>query len=213
MAGGVGPYELTSAPHTEIDQFLTVGSEATGTPENLQGLWWMDGNPLADEVVSFASAQYEKTYEDGEFIGWTVTIPVYDEGIWSWHDTGMGRLLYNLVRHKQLTYVGLFNKDFTFGQISPVIKVFPGLPDVKIPQSMLVDFTMTQVAQDEWRRDSVLLGAPSSYRFRRIVDGSGQRLPAWDEYVAAIEDRGPENALLPVCQKDDGSVLPTACAR
>ncbi len=208
-----GQYSLESVAHQDIDQYLTIASAATGTPENLQGLWWMDGNPLADEVVSFAGLDFEEIIEDGELVGYRTEIPVYDEGIWSWHDSVAGRLLYGLVLTQRLVYVGVFNPDFTYGEVTPTIRPLSFLPTVTIPRSMLVDFTMTQVTEDEWSRDSVILGQASSYRFRRIVDGSGKRLPAYDAYVQAIEERGPANALLPYCKKDNGTVLPTACAR
>lgn len=212
-AAFAGQYALESVPHEDIDQYLTIGSDATGTPENLQGLWWMDGNPLADEVVSFAGTSFEEIIEDGELVGYRTEIPVFDEGIWSWHDTLAGRVLYGLVLTQRLVYVGVFNTDFTYGEVTPTIKPLSVLPTVTIPRSMLVDFTMTQVNEDEWSRDSIVFGQASSYRFRRIVDGAGNRLPAYDDYITAIDSRGPANALLPYCKKDEGSVLPTACAR
>ena len=207
------PYSLESVPHEDIDSYMTIGSDETNTPKNLQGLWWMDGNPLPDEVVSFASAQIEAIEEDGEIVGWEAYIPVYDEGIWTWHDSLAGRALYRAVEKNNLVYRGIFNADWTFGQVTPNVRLFSVLPNLNIPQSRLLDFSMTQVTENEWRRDSVLFGGESSYRFRQIVDGEGNRLPAYDEYVQSIKDRNIGDALMPVCTKDDGEFLPTSCAR
>ncbi|SME96530.1 hypothetical protein [Pseudobacteriovorax antillogorgiicola] len=205
-------YDLMSVSHEEIDQYLIAGSDDTGTPRNLQGLWWMDGNPLADEVVSFSSARIEAIEEAGNVIGYKAYIPVYDEGIWSWHDSFSGRSLYRAVEKNQLVYQGIFNTDFSYGDVTPIIKPFGVFPEVEIPQSMLLNFSMSQVSDNEWSRDSVIFGQESSYRFRQIVDGEGNRLPAWDDYLISIEARDVGNALLPVCTRDNGPVLPTSCA-
>ncbi len=206
-------YEFASVPHANIDQYLVVGSEATGTPENLQGLWWMDGNPLADEVVSFAGVDFEEIIEDGTLVGYRAEIPVYDEGIWSWHDTLAGKFLYSLVLIQRLVYVGIFNADLTYGEVTPTIRPLTVLPKVEIPRSMLIDFTMSQVTDDEWSRDSVLFGQSSSYRFRRIVDGDGNRLDTYDDYVTSISERGLKNAFLPYCKNDNGLEIPTKCVK
>jgi hypothetical protein len=209
------PYRFLSVPHVDIDQYLTPATEEMGIPKNLQGLFWMDGNPLADEVVSFASAHFIPIEENGQIQGYEAWIPVYDEGIWSWHDTLQGRLAYAGVRRSNLIYHVVFNPDFTTGRIIPVAKVLPvpAAPGLEIPQSMLVDFDMTLVNPDEFRRDSRLLGLPHMYRFRRIVDGEGRRLAAYDDYVASIKARGLVNALLPVCKNNRNLTLPTSCAR
>ncbi|RZA23948.1 MAG: hypothetical protein EOP10_11330 [Proteobacteria bacterium] len=39
-------YEFLSVPHSDVDQYLTIGSDETQTPESIQGLWWLNGNPL-----------------------------------------------------------------------------------------------------------------------------------------------------------------------
>ncbi|MBC7658268.1 MAG: hypothetical protein H7249_01015 [Chitinophagaceae bacterium] len=204
------PYELRSVPNDQVDTHMAIGSDATNTPPNLQGLWWMDGNPLADEVVSFASTSWSDTVENGQIVAHTAVIPVYDQGIWAWHDSKPGRALYNAVYDFHLVYQLTFNLDYTFGQVIPVIKPIPFLPSVDIKSSVFVDFTMTQVNDNEFRRDSILAGKHSSYRFRRIVDANGVRLPAFDEYLQKAEVK---NILLPYCKTDKSGELPTACAQ
>lgn len=209
-AAFAGKYELISVPHDEVDSHLTIGTDATGTPKNLQGLWWMNGNPLADEVVSFAGAQWQEIVEDGEVVGYSGTLPVFDEGVWSWHHSHAGHFLYGAVLAHRLVYVAKFNKDFTQGVVLPRIKPLGVLPTLTIPPSMLVEFTMTQVDENEFSRDSIVLGVPSRYRFRRIVDADGIRLPAFDEYLEKVE---VPNALLPICKNNTSETLPTSCAR
>ena len=206
-------YSLTSVPHSEIDSYLTIGSEASGTPENLRGLFWMDGNPLPDEVVSFAGAHFSPILKKGDIVGYEAWIPVYDEGIWSWHDTLSGRLLYAAVRRVNLRYHLIFNIDFTRGKVIPVVRPLPHTPGLEIPQSMLLAFDMVMVNRDEWRRDSRIAGLPHCYRFRRIVDGDGNRLANFEDYEDSIRARGLSNALVPVCNDNSRFKLPTACAR
>jgi len=212
FAADIGNYMLQSVPHADIDQYLPLGNDSTGTPDNLQGLWWMDGNPLADEVVSFASATFVPVYGENGEVSYATTLAVYDEGVWTWHDSPAGRLLYDVVNRTKLTYYGVFNADFTFGQVTPIITPLPEGAPVALPPSMIVDFTMTKVAPDEWSRDSILLGKKYTYRFRRIVDGQGRHLPAWDDYIAYIGKNALENAIVPFCMiQSTVKTYPTAC--
>ncbi|RZA25132.1 MAG: hypothetical protein EOP10_07785 [Proteobacteria bacterium] len=204
-----GKYKLKSVPHADLDQYLVPGSDATNTPTAVQGLWWLNGNPLPDEMLSLASAKWTEILEDGEVVGYQAAIPVYDEGIWAWHDSSAGRLLYNVVLKSKLTYYAKFNLDFSFGRITPVLQPIGFIPGIEIPSSMLVDFTMTKVSEDEYLRESIVLGQKQTYRFRRVVDGNGNRLPAYDEFVNKAE---VPNALLPICDLE-GDALPTRCAK
>ncbi|MES2745190.1 MAG: hypothetical protein EOP04_07015 [Proteobacteria bacterium] len=188
-------YEFLSVPHSDVDQYLTIGSDETQTPESIQGLWWLNGNPLPDEVLSFANMKWTPIKTDGETSGWESEIPVYDQGIWTWHDSFAGRLLYSLAYKTKLNYHIVFNSDFTHGKITPIVKAVSFLPAVELPPSMLIDFELNYVDENEYSRDSVLLGRPHTYRFRRIVDGQGNRLPAYDEFVEKAE---VPNALLPI---------------
>jgi hypothetical protein len=159
-AAFAGPYELISVPHEDIDSHLTIGTDANNTPKNLQGLWWMNGNPLADEVVSFAGAQWREVVEGGEVVGHEGTLPVFDEGVWSWHDSTAGRLLYSLVLANRLVYVATFNKDFTKGVVVPRINPIGPLPQVTLPPSLLVTFTRPRLT----RTNSVATALCSAHR-------------------------------------------------
>ena len=47
----------------------------------------------------------------------------------------------NPVWDEELVYHGIFNADFTHGEVTPIIRPFSVLPEVEIPQSMLVNFS------------------------------------------------------------------------
>jgi hypothetical protein len=72
---------------------------------------------------------------------------------------------------------------------------------------------MTRVSEDEYRRDTSVLGANHTYRFRRIVDGKGNRLPAYDELQKVLVKLGLKKALLPYCAGNTNDTLPTSCRR
>jgi hypothetical protein len=202
------PYEMKSVPHEIAYQEMTVASDATQTPKALQGIWWMNGNPLPDEMVSFASVKWQPIEENGEVVGYTGSLPVYDAKVWSWHDSPSGKKLYDLVRKVKLVYVAEFNKDFSYGIVTPTFEVGP-LP-VEIPPTKLLTFAMRKVSDDEYSRDSLIGGLPSKYRFRRMVDGNGKLIEEiYEEFLSLVEE---DNALFPVCKTDkEPQTLPTAC--
>jgi hypothetical protein len=204
------PYELKSVPHSEAYLEMTLGSDATNTPKALQGIWWMNGNPLADELVSFASVKWQAIEENGEVVGYTGSLPVYDSKVWSWHDSPLGVKLYKAVLRTKLVYVAQFNKDFTYGIVTPTFKFGP-LP-VEIPPSKLLTFAMRKVSEDEYSRDSVIGGVSSQYRFRRLVDGNGVvNTETLKEFEALVEE---PNAVFPVCIGDEEpATLPSKCAQ
>ena len=45
----------------------------------------------------------------------------------------------------------------------------------------------------------------------RIVDGDGNRLPAYDDFLDALQRLGVTNARLPVCEGNVNGTLPTSC--
>lgn len=211
IVASVGKYNLISIPNEHIDTMIQMGDADTKTPKNLRGLWWMDGNPLADKIISFTNEFKDTKNKKGEITGHKFVVPVYDQGVWVWDDTDKGRFLYKLVNDVKLTYQAEFNKDYTFGQVTPYVKPFVGTPH-KVPPSVLVDFTLTQKTPNEWSRDSTLLGTSHTYRLRQIVDENGKHLPAWDEFIVSMQQKGKGASLIPVCAGNStGDDSPTDC--
>jgi hypothetical protein len=205
------PYEMKSVPHEVAYEEMTVANDSTGTPKALQGIWWMNGNPLFDELVSFASVKWEAIEEDGEVVGYRGSLPVYDAKVWSWHDSPKGHKLYDLVRKAKLVYVAQFNKDFSYGVITPTFAP-GGIPSIAIPPSKALTFAMRKVSDDEYSRDSLIIGKESHYRFRRVINADGTRIEStFQEFLDLVEEK---NALFPVCKADkDPQTLPTVCAQ
>ena len=71
-------YTLHSFPTREVDSYITIGTSENmpaEMPETLHGLFYMDSNPLADEVVSFAGCQWHAEEN-------ACHIKVYGERVW-----------------------------------------------------------------------------------------------------------------------------------
>ena len=68
---------MSTADAAQIDEYVPIADARTGLPESLQGIFWMDGNPLPDKVVSFAASTWDAENR-------RTSIKVYGEGIWSW---------------------------------------------------------------------------------------------------------------------------------
>jgi len=205
------PYEFKTVDHKDAYKEMTVANDSTNTPEALHGIWWMNGNPLADEMVSFAGVKWVAIEENGEVVGYTGSLPVYDAKVWSWHASPAGVVLYELVRNSKLVYVAQFNKDFSYGVVTPTFQL-GGKPPFGIPPSKLLTFAMRKVSDDEYSRDSIIGGLESQYRFRRLIDGNGKPIDGtFEEFLSLVE---AEKALLPVCKIDKTpESLPTACAQ
>jgi hypothetical protein len=205
------PYEYKFVDHAIAWQDMAVANDATQTPKALQGIWWMNGNPLADEMVSFAGVKWQAITENGEIVGYSGALPVYDAKVWSWHSSPAGIALYEAARLAKLVYVAQFNKDFSYGVVTPRVQL-GSLPALNIPPSKLLTFAMRKVADGEYSRESLILGAESEYRFRRLIDASGEPIDeTFSEFLSLVET---QKAMLPVCKADKTpTTLPTKCAQ
>ncbi|KAJ3311453.1 hypothetical protein HDV04_004055 [Boothiomyces sp. JEL0838] len=161
-------YEVRS---DEIEKHMIIG-DSTNVPAGLSefhGIWYMNGNPLADECLSFANI---KDNHDG-----TYTSRVYDQNIWSWDPNFDGKALYDGVRDFALTYIikqtnansyhvtpTIFTPNYLFGQNVTV-------------GDMLAEFDIVRTNDpDLWLRPSSFFKHyVGTYSFTRIVYGNGTR--------------------------------------
>lgn len=160
----------------DIDQVLIPADQTSGLPEKLHGLWWMDGNPVADEVVSFGLSTWDENKLRTE-------VPVYASGNWSWHDSRDGYRVYRLAKKFKLTYRFEFNEAVTFAQITPVLHLGP--IQFKIPR-FIANFTMEFIADGHWVRKTRFFGRQAGdYNLRRITNGLGLRESTYQDFVNA----------------------------
>lgn len=173
-------YELIEVSSDTINREMRIAGPMSGIPEVLQGLWWMDGNPLPDEVISLGRSIWN---QDTRSTG----IEVYGERIWSWHASIWGRSAYALAYRSRLVYELAFDEKLCVGTITPVMRVLGRR--VRVPES-LVRLTMHLEYDGVWRRESRLFGLfHHAYRLRRIVRGDGAREEAFADYVRSAPAR------------------------
>ncbi len=170
-------FALEEFSSDQVERLMRLPTRESGIPEVLQGLWWMDGNPLPDKVISFGGSDWDAARRQ-------TRIRVFGEGVWTWHPDLAGRSAYEFARRTRLTYEIQFNDDLTFGTITPIF--FLGGRELRAPQS-LVKFTVRFISDGLWLRESSFFGRLShAYALRRIVGEDGQRVePAYQQYLEA----------------------------
>ena len=191
-----------SFPKTEIAKYQRAGTAATGTPSELQGIWWMDGNPLADETVSFADMDFKaeriflSTFAPNNFSFHSGKGPgdeEYKKGTELWQKGIAGRVVY------EFEFEGGKNTDYKKAVIYPIVTFETGkilgfdLP-LKVPKQFL-KFTLEYVNDDYYRRNNYFFGRQpqekekAGYDLKRILkpDPSqpGKLVPTihWNEYI------------------------------
>ncbi|KAI8913361.1 hypothetical protein EDD86DRAFT_104479 [Gorgonomyces haynaldii] len=180
-------FKLQSFKTEDVASYLTIGTEAN-IPAALQdftGLWYMNGNPLADECLSFAGVKWDEKEQ-------AYLAKVYDEKIWTWDDNIQGRVLYQAVRTAGLTYA-ITAVNATTYHVKPLLRL-PGYllnKDVAIGD-MLAEFLIMKTEDpNQWRRASAFFGKPvADYKFQRIVYANGTRTEKFaNQYLSQIDSK------------------------
>lgn len=205
--------ETKAFSRLSVGDFQVAGSDLTGTPRALQGIWWMDGNPLSDETVSFANVDFSQRYP---------LLPVYMPNNFTFHggESGdyqskeadhndkAGAKAFGLAKNFSLIYEFHFEndgKDYSRAYIIPTVKlkVGPFSPQLRLSKQIL-EFQFIQTDEHTYERShTVARGRPidASYTFRRILIPSAsdpkvlEKTIWWDLYVA---QKGPPTLRLPV---------------
>ena len=170
-------YLLSPVPADTIERFQPIATATSPLPETVHGLWWMNGNPLADRTVTFANAIYDQKNRKA-------LVPVYGAGNYSWLGDTSGANLYNFSRTINLVYDVQFSEDSKVATIVPTVR-FLGR-QIAIPH-FLAKFTMHYVGDGRWNRETWFLGhrAPD-YTLQRIVKADGNRDPEYANYLKTI---------------------------
>ncbi len=176
----VQQFKLVEVASSDADQYMPVADGRNGIPDILQGIWWMDGNPLPDELLSFGLTTWDVANRK-------TTIDVYGEHIWTWHGNLRGRALYEFVRRVKLVYEIELNEAQDFVLITPIIHL--GKLPIRIPPEV-VKFTARLVGDGHFVRESYLYGKKfHEYDLRRVVRSDGTREEAFDAYVKQAPPR------------------------
>jgi len=177
----------------EIASVQTAGSSLTGTPAELQGIWWMDGNPIPDETVSFAGVDFSQERP---------LLPVFGSNNFSFHagldaassDTRHGNMAFSLAKNFSLIYefnfIGGVSK-YDIAKIVPTFILKVGSIEKRLRLSeRILGFTMNRTGPHLYSRDNTVRGKPiDSYQLRRILVPSAadpkvlEKTEWWDLYI------------------------------
>gem|GEM_PF-4155615 len=184
-----------------------------GFPKVLDGVWWMDGNPLPDVLINFGNAEYDATTK-------RLKLPVHGAHNFSFYGSPStnteikwpreaGSTLHGFAKALDLNY--RFEFDLSKDPISTIVPFFF---DFGVRNSDLVNFTFVKPkdlddSKDDGavvmaalkepglrvdnagafveltRRSSFLRRDAADYSFRKVIDGDGK--PVQENYELYLE--------------------------
>jgi hypothetical protein len=210
-SGNPGIYELYTIASDDIMNTMYYpdcdGNNVDGTsvPPTFNGLWWMDGSPASNEIVSFGLSNYV-TVEDG-YLCKSATFPanpgegdddfvcsggmeinVYAENVRSWHDDTVGQATYSGALATEMTYTFECDAGFTKCQAYPSTSIVTSIDGnlLTVP-SDAVSFDMTFADENQWNRNSIINGLddfPRTYYLKKVVNCDGTKGEHWEDYMS-----------------------------
>lgn len=172
-------FDLVRIPTDKVEHAMKYGNNSN-VPEGLElfhGLWYMDGNRVRDEVMSFAGATVWPHAPD------TWEMKVYDEKVWSFSPGIRGRALYAQVRQMGFTW-RITKVNETAFLFTPVFQLPAVMLNLKFPISKhITKFMLLKTSDpDVWwsTKNWFHTGKGKTFKFMRIVDGNGQRTPRYE---------------------------------
>ncbi|KAJ3066859.1 Hydroperoxide isomerase aloxe3 [Podochytrium sp. JEL0797] len=182
-------FELISVPSKDIDRYVVPGNASNldkRVPKEFHGMFYTQGNPVADEVVSLAFGTWHEE-EDAYYL------PCYNANMWGYDDTPQGRFVYTNSRAIQSTYKITFDADTGVAHLRGVFNLpLPGGIDVF---AQMPDFVWSFTAKptdnpNVFIRESSLFGRePARYNLVRIVNGDGTRTPEYESvYLKCVNN-------------------------
>jgi hypothetical protein len=165
----------------DIGKYQIAGSDKTGTPKALQGIWWMDGNPVGDETLSFAEV---------DFTSANPLFPVYGVNNFSYQggdpsaeakktdigrDYGQGEQAFHMARLTSALYEFSFktldSEPYGFATMLPILGIrAAGFEERFSISQNIFTFTLRRVHADYYERETEINGKVNAgYQLKRIL--------------------------------------------
>jgi len=153
-------------------------------PEKLKGVFWMSTNAASELLATFEGSEFDpesNTFKlrSGAPLNWS-----YSTGTVGWIYWAFLRLSYPLCSKLHFR----FDPEYTSADMPLYM-----CNCVRMPMGMT--WTMEQIDENNWDRNIYFCWSPdskskyASYILRRVIDGSGNELPALQEMMTGIEQR------------------------
>ena len=175
--------DIGYVPIHHLEKFIPFTN--TKIPKVLRGIWWMDGNPVPEVVVTTHSGSY--THE-------TKTFSMYysDDGAYSWLPNSGGS--WGMWTHYTLGHtMSIVFGDSDPDHMKPGDGVSAVLATKLFSYEALVKAPTTFIENGLWKRETGKSWAERDqyhcYNMRRIVDEHGRKLPVYDYFVAMTHKR------------------------
>jgi|GEM_PF-3813733 hypothetical protein len=179
-----------------LDEHMKGGGR--NVPRSLRGIWWMDGNPVPEVILSFGDASFSLETR-------TVLNPFNGRNGYLFSSSILGRLWHEITNILNGQILLQFPLETAIEQpragdtmyVDPILKGFGELN---------TNWPTTYVNDTHWRRDT----QDFCYNLRQIVDENGKKLPAYDYFVLKVRQqnlanfgRSPDMLLQARCIEDD----------
>jgi len=165
---------VIEVPSDGIEAYMPIATGESGLPATIQGIWWMDGNPIGDILVTLGSSRYDPATR-------TAFLTTGDEGSYSFRTSVLTRQAYEQARDRGYGYVLQFDPTFQQASLTPS-QLVEGKR--RLVSERVVKFTMRYVEDGHWIRESSLFGVKiPDYHLRRVVRPDGVRDPAYADYL------------------------------
>lgn len=155
-------------------------------PKSLRGVWWMDGNPLPEVVLSFGDAEISQ----GQ-----IKNPYNGPNSYVFSATAKGRLNWDVTNFFKTGMVIRPAAHMDLENPKPGDTFYVDV-DARFVGSIVSENMPTRyVGEGHWRRETIVGSSKAGsedkrethcYNFRRIVDENGQKLPIYPYFVQEV---------------------------
>jgi hypothetical protein len=154
----------------------------TNLPKVLQGVFFMDGNPLPDDCITMYNLEWDTQNH-------TLVIPLFAPLQWTFHNSLLGWILLRAIQLTEFQYkIQFADASLQQAQITPLAL------GIEIPQ-WIINATMHRDENshngDIWQRKNIWLGVIpgiGDYTLRKIVDADGRYTPAFNDMLTKVEN-------------------------
>jgi len=164
-AGVPQPMEIGTAENMSLAAELGI---------DLTGLWWMDGNPLPEYLVSWAGSNASAPFPS------RMSTPNNMAGRWCWSDSFLAHLIKSYYAFSATVDTSMYTKWYnsSYGAITPVTEEFGE------------DFHFEKLTENTWDRRP-------SYILRRVVFGNGTAHPEfWPKFTEFLKTQQADSMLI-----------------
>lgn len=156
-----------------LDKHVLLGK--ANVPKSFRGLWWMDGNPAPEIVLSFAHVVYDKPKG-------TMTAFYNEQDSYLMQPSPAGIALWDAFLAAKVQLNVRVPKTIDMDKLKFGDQIFV---DIGLFRKVVVKTGLmptTYINDQHWKRET----GEHCYNFRQIVDENGRKTPVYDRFVKNV---------------------------